>query len=644
MRKNIIALFLSSFLLVSVTYAIDGFDYSAGKPNGDGYNNTAGWGWLEDTGSVYHPGEDFNGNGGGDTDLGDDVFAIADGEVVATGDYGAGWGNIVLIKHTLDNSSHTWSQYAHLQTITATTSSPGNMVLRGDKIGTIGKGHNNEYAAHLHLEIRYDNLAPDAWVTGMTESQIEADYYEPSLFINNDRPAINVSGNITTNTAWLTGRTYLVDGNLTVNSGVTLTINSGTVVKFKTATSMLTVSGTLDVNGSSGNKVYFTSYKDDTVGGDTNENGSSNSPAVGNWEVININSGGVADFDYAVIRYGGAANSWQDSFPNIRNSGSLTINHSEVSHSLDVGIQGYSAVNNIYNSTIHSNNFAGIRLDNSSDADIDGNHIGGNTTAGIYDATNANFSVTDNEFGYSNEGAILIIPEEGGNFTPNGNTSYGTNGGYAYSGGSLADSSTTWSDHDLPYIISGTLNVPSGKTLTINPGTIVKFGAASSSITVSGVLDVVSNGTDNVHFTSYKDDSVGGDTNGDGSTTTPAAENWSGISVSSVGNASIDNAILRYGGYGMIRVNGGTLDVSDSEIANGVEGLRVSSPSTITLVSNSFHDNSTYGAHNLTTMTVNAQGNYWGHSSGPYHASNSGGTGDSVTDYVNFSSWLTSWP
>ena len=160
----------------------DGFDFPVGKPNATGYAIT-GWGFLQWTGSVYHPAEDWNGTGGGDTDLGDPVYAAANGVVIASGNYGAGWGNIILVQHDLPSGGRVWSQYAHLQTIVVGS---GN-VSRGQKIGTIGKGFNNEYSAHLHFEIRKVSLAADAWVSGFSQSQVLDRYHNPSNFINANR-------------------------------------------------------------------------------------------------------------------------------------------------------------------------------------------------------------------------------------------------------------------------------------------------------------------------------------------------------------------------------------------------------------------------------------------------------------------------
>lgn len=171
----------------------DGFDYPVGWPDGDGYNHVAGWDFLENEGpennDIIHPGEDWNGNGGGDTDLGDPVYAVSNGLVTNASHYNS-WGNIILIEHRLQDGTTVWSQYAHLQDLNV---SSGDTVQRGQQIGTIGKGDNDQYAAHLHFEIRKSDLGPNAWVTGQNETQILVNYFDPSDFIDSHRPQ-TVSG------------------------------------------------------------------------------------------------------------------------------------------------------------------------------------------------------------------------------------------------------------------------------------------------------------------------------------------------------------------------------------------------------------------------------------------------------------------
>jgi murein DD-endopeptidase MepM/ murein hydrolase activator NlpD len=135
----------------TTTRLADGFDYPVGKPNGDGYYIFRGFS------PNGHLGEDWNGNGGGDSDEGDPVYSIAHGVVVFSEDYKRGWGNVVIIRHAYreNNGQIAFidSLYGHLKVRSVRL---GQQVTRGQTVGTIGCGPYRMYAAHLHFEIRKD--------------------------------------------------------------------------------------------------------------------------------------------------------------------------------------------------------------------------------------------------------------------------------------------------------------------------------------------------------------------------------------------------------------------------------------------------------------------------------------------------------
>ncbi len=71
---------------------------------------------------------------------------------------------------------------------------------------------------------------------------------------------------------------------------------------------------------------------------------------------------------------------------------------------------------------------------------------------------------------------------------------------------------TTW-QADLPYIIEYTLTISQGKTLTIEPGVVIKFYSGYSEIIVSGTLKAIGGETDDekIVFTSYSSNPQAGD-------------------------------------------------------------------------------------------------------------------------------------
>jgi hypothetical protein len=146
---------------------------------------------------VWHPGEDWNGRGGGDTDLGDPIYAISNGRVVEFGDYPPSWGNIVLLEHVLPDALKVWSQYAHLDQIMV--SQPSQKVERGQQIGTLGKGAKTaqypqgRWVAHLHFEIRRNRLPSGNWTPMVRDKdEVLANYISPTPFINARRPGTGI--------------------------------------------------------------------------------------------------------------------------------------------------------------------------------------------------------------------------------------------------------------------------------------------------------------------------------------------------------------------------------------------------------------------------------------------------------------------
>jgi len=108
--------------------------------------------------------------------------------------------------------------------------------------------------------------------------------------------------------------------------------------------------------------------------------------------------------------------------------------------------------------------------------------------------------------------------------------------------------SLTFNKRNSPFILKSFLTIPAGKSLTIQPGVVVK-GMPRAGIQVEGTLIAQGSGSEKIVFTSIYDDDYGGDTNNDGSATTPSPGDWGKIYITQTSNNSVlDNIIVRYGG------------------------------------------------------------------------------------------------
>ena len=140
--------------------------------------------------------------------------------------------------------------------------------------------------------------------------------------------------------------------------------------------------------------------------------------------------------------------------------------------------------------------------------------------------------------------------------------------------------------------VPSSITIPTGTTLTIEDGAIVKFDAAFSMIVEGSLIvgdpdglgDGAGIGAKTV-FTSIYDDSVGGDTNGDDVATSPGQNNWNYIELRNGSSIAMDNAIIRYmnrGVYQAASYSPASVSIMNTEISDFYEyGLDFLPPSSI---------------------------------------------------------------
>lgn len=288
---------------------------------------------------------------------------------------------------------------------------------------------------------------------------------------------------------------------LTIANGETLTLGEGVIFKWESVHT-LTVNGVLITNGTAANPVVITSIKDDSAGGDSNLDGTATVPAPGDWIRISFNANSDASrLVHTEVRYAGAAN-WNGV---MLNSSDVVMEDCTVSKCLE-------ASTDLTNSSFPTL----IRCD-FSDSDLAVVNVPLDAFANFVDCTGQgntqgdHFRVTTSAFGSSE--------------IRHWNT--------------LNDSGVVLS--------TAGITVSSGETLTLHQGVKIKF-AGPRTLTVNGHLDVLGAGYDPVILTSALDDTVGGDSNGDGGATTPAPGNWIRMVVTATATGSIRNMVVRYAG------------------------------------------------------------------------------------------------
>lgn len=258
--------------------------------------------------------------------------------------------------------------------------------------------HNNSYGVYatagsldLTNNTFYDNSSADASV-------------DPAVTYTHSGNAVVAPSAITSDLTWDTDYIRIIDSPVTINSGATLTINPGVIVKFASATSYLAVSGDLEALGTPTSYIHFTSYKDDSseAGGDTNGDGGATSATSGDWNTIAFDPNSVGHLNRVDIKYGGRSGSYAHAAM-YNDGGDVTVGSSTIAFSQDIGFYNISGTSTLVNTELHDTARAIYVTGGSvdiSDSWMHGNSLYGfsNNTTQYMDAINNNWNATSGPF------------------------------------------------------------------------------------------------------------------------------------------------------------------------------------------------------------------------------------------------------
>ncbi len=468
-----------------------------------------------------------------------------------------------------------------------------------------------------------------------------------------------VGGTITTVRVWdFGGLPAHLTSNVAIGLSGSLTVVPGSVIKFAAAAFIQDNGGPLIAEGTVDAPIVFTSFADDTVGGDSNADGDATLPKHGDWRSLYLYSGD-SSLANVEVRYAGTFSSEQG----------ITIDERFA------GVDGRSV--SLTNVRVTESQFGGVGI---------------NQGKPTFD----NVSVVNNS-------GIAFIQAFAAEPIYNDVTARGNEGGdRVHLAGGTISTDRVWDFGGLPAHLTGNVTIGGTGSLTIVPGSVIKIGTNLFINDNGGPLIAEGTADAPIIFTSIADDTAGGDSNADGNATLPAPGIWRSLFLYS-GDSSLAHVDVRYagafsedgitiderfagvdgrsvtltdvrvtnsladgigirtgspeltrvqtiasGGIG-IDVTSGSLTLVDSDILGGTQGVRVRAAATASGTGNSFVGQSQFGVFHDGTDRTRAlfTENYWGHPGGPHDPSagdglvNDNPPGTPVSDFVDYGSFLS---
>jgi hypothetical protein len=350
-------------------------------------------------------------------------------------------------------------------------------------------------------------------------------------------------GTLTVTDTWVEpGFEYVINGDVVVAAGVTLTLDPGVVAKFKVTRSQYTdeadliVDGALIAVGTIDDPIRLTSHRDDAYGGDTNGDGNATVPATGDWGRLLFRNNGNGSVSYVEIYWGGGGNATDDNVNNPAGSAAFEVS-SPIAPSVDnltvaasqsrgalfslsggfdwtltdstfrnnagrgLEVSGGSGTLTIDNVLSNANGGDGILLSTTGPQTLSDLEITNNGANGFSGSSGGTFSLIDSIINNHSAGTAFVLSGGGvgaitgntlsnanivGSVIPNAvealvdnNVLTQTDRGLHVRAGTLGVSSN-WPAPGFEYAIDGNLTVAGGVTLTLDAGVVLKFKVTRS--------------------------------------------------------------------------------------------------------------------------------------------------------------------